>query len=209
MASLSEIVDGKGKVNYRSLLSYVKVRSAENFKKEAKHPLLVGKELYQGELQQRKNVASTSDTNTLIFNAAAFRQETVRDAGGFAPKGERSMPNKAPSPSGGNAGISHAIYVLRKNRESIEKTPNIISIGRAMDNDLVIPDYVVSKYHAQIIIFYGKYFIVDANSTNGTSVNKSKITPGVKAQLPLNSEIAFGRLCFVFVSAETLHKYLS
>jgi hypothetical protein len=47
----------------------------------------------------------------------------------------------------------------------------VINIGRRMDNNLVIDDPRVSRYHAQIRAIKGRYVIFDLNSTGGTYVN--------------------------------------
>lgn len=53
---------------------------------------------------------------------------------------------------------------------------NIITIGRATTNNVVLQDSHVSSTHAQIIIKPNNcYSIVDLNSTNGTYVNNIKI----------------------------------
>ncbi|OGV39120.1 MAG: hypothetical protein A2020_13580 [Lentisphaerae bacterium GWF2_45_14] len=88
--------------------------------------------------------------------------------------------------------------MLRKKAYSIEPNPNIITIGRTQDSDIVIADYAISKRHAQIVVFKDKYFIVDVGSTNGTSVNEISVIPGMKVQLSINCTVSFGRICFVF-----------
>lgn len=45
---------------------------------------------------------------------------------------------------------------------------NVLRIGRAPDNDLVIPDSRVSRYHAQIVVDRAGPHVRDLGSTNGT-----------------------------------------
>ena len=52
----------------------------------------------------------------------------------------------------------------------------VISIGRDLDNDIVVSDGKVSRHHLQIINEAGKFRIVDFNTTNGTFVNDKKIS---------------------------------
>jgi ABC-type multidrug transport system ATPase subunit/pSer/pThr/pTyr-binding forkhead associated (FHA) protein len=65
----------------------------------------------------------------------------------------------------------------------------IIRIGRAEDNDIVIKLPTISRYHARIIKEGGKLYIEDLGSTNGTFVNgkrvygKVEILPGSKISL--------------------------
>jgi aspartyl protease family protein len=51
----------------------------------------------------------------------------------------------------------------------------VITIGRDLDNDVVINDNKVSRHHLQIINNGGSFRIVDFGSTNGTFVNDGKI----------------------------------
>ena len=46
-----------------------------------------------------------------------------------------------------------------------------ITIGRAAENDVVIPKTNVSKRHARIVFKDGRLVVVDLNSTNGTFIN--------------------------------------
>lgn len=52
------------------------------------------------------------------------------------------------------------------------------TIGRAEDNDLVLNDKTVSRYHAEISCLRAQYFLTDRESRNGTFVNDSRLEPG-------------------------------
>ena len=49
------------------------------------------------------------------------------------------------------------------------------SIGRADDNDLLIPDRTVSSYHARIFTYLEAAYIEDLGSTNGTYLNGKRV----------------------------------
>jgi cytochrome P450/pSer/pThr/pTyr-binding forkhead associated (FHA) protein len=51
-----------------------------------------------------------------------------------------------------------------------------LRIGRATDNDIVVYDPDVSRYHAEMRNVAGAYNIADLNSSNGTFVNGQRIT---------------------------------
>jgi pSer/pThr/pTyr-binding forkhead associated (FHA) protein len=49
------------------------------------------------------------------------------------------------------------------------------SIGRKLDNDLVIQDNLVSRYHAEIKHKDGNFIINDLDSTSGTYLNNKRV----------------------------------
>jgi pSer/pThr/pTyr-binding forkhead associated (FHA) protein len=70
------------------------------------------------------------------------------------------------------------VYLLINN-QIFPITKPIISIGRKLDNDLVIQDPLVSRLHAQIYAEEGKFLIRDKGSTGGTFVNNKKVDEAV------------------------------
>ena len=63
-------------------------------------------------------------------------------------------------------------------------------IGRNAENDIVIENLAVSKLHARIVKQDEAYYIEDLNSTNGTYLNKIRIT---KKDLKDNDIISVGK----------------
>jgi Ca-activated chloride channel family protein len=61
--------------------------------------------------------------------------------------------------------------VIRWKRDTLELDVGLLRIGRAADNDIVIPDNNVSRYHCQIVRDGDSLFLIDLNSTNGTYAN--------------------------------------
>ncbi len=68
----------------------------------------------------------------------------------------------------------------------------VISIGRGPDNDIVIDDKEISRFHARLIEMDGGYIFEDLNSTNGSSVNEKPAS----GHMPLSpgDVIALGKL---------------
>jgi hypothetical protein len=65
----------------------------------------------------------------------------------------------------------------------------LISVGRGLDNDLVIDDPRVSRHHAQITFRHSHYLLRDQRSTNGTFVNSQPIETVVLAS---GDRVSFG-----------------
>src|SRR6187431_2308146 len=51
-----------------------------------------------------------------------------------------------------------------------------LSVGRVQGNDLMLPKGNVSKRHARVLHREGRFIVTDLNSTNGTYVNRRRIT---------------------------------
>ena len=59
-------------------------------------------------------------------------------------------------------------------REAFESAE--ITVGRVQGNDLMLPKGNVSKRHARLLYRDGRFIVTDLNSTNGTYVNRRRIT---------------------------------
>lgn len=51
-----------------------------------------------------------------------------------------------------------------------------LTLGRADDNDLVLPDDGASRYHAQFLYDNGSLWLRDAGSRNGVFVGEQRVT---------------------------------
>lgn len=59
-------------------------------------------------------------------------------------------------------------------RESFETSE--LTVGRVQGNELMLPKGNVSKRHARLLYRDGRFIVTDLNSTNGTYVNRRRIT---------------------------------
>jgi len=66
-------------------------------------------------------------------------------------------------------------FLILEGRRHINLVQPIISIGRALDNDIIIDDVRVSRHHAQLRRRYGHYVLYDLGSAGGTQVNNYPI----------------------------------
>lgn len=72
--------------------------------------------------------------------------------------------------------LEEAFLVLGGMVFPIEK--QIFKIGRNLENDLVLNDPTVSRFHAEIRYIDSQFLLVDKNSSSGTFLNNQKITVG-------------------------------
>lgn len=69
---------------------------------------------------------------------------------------------------------------------------NMITVGRAVNNDLILPFPYISKFHAYIqSAGESCYLLTDASSANGTFVNGEKLPPNVPVELKNGSTVSF------------------
>lgn len=62
-------------------------------------------------------------------------------------------------------------YLIIEGQRVFDLGMPTVRIGRAFDNDLILEDRRVSRYHAQLRLRYGRYMLQDLGSSGGTLVN--------------------------------------
>lgn len=67
-------------------------------------------------------------------------------------------------------------FLIVNGSEIFPLSGKVINIGRNSENDLVILDLRVSRFHAQLRSIRDRYVIFDLDSTGGTLVNDKRIT---------------------------------
>ena len=71
--------------------------------------------------------------------------------------------------------MPHTKAFLIVNNQVFTLEAGTTTIGRQLDNDLVIHDPRISRQHAEVIVDTGSFAITDLDSTGGTFVNGQKI----------------------------------
>lgn len=67
-------------------------------------------------------------------------------------------------------------YLIIDGKRHIALTEPLVTIGRRVDNDIVIDSPAISRRHAQIRWRYGRFVIYDLGSQGGTTVNGEPVT---------------------------------
>jgi ABC transport system ATP-binding/permease protein len=102
-------------------------------------------------------------------------------------------PTAAPRASEGNLATS-MLKILRPGRAP-EVPADAVKIGRATDNDIVIPDVLASRHHATLVPSASGTEIIDNRSINGTFVNGQRVE---SAMLRDGDVVTIGNIDLVF-----------
>ena len=67
-------------------------------------------------------------------------------------------------------------FLILEGRRHVQLTKAVVTLGRALDNDVVIDDPRVSRHHAQLRLRQGRYVVYDTGSSGGTLVNQQPVS---------------------------------
>jgi len=107
------------------------------------------------------------------------------------------------------AGLSLLAYPVRRSERS---AGHLLTVGRTSNNDVVIPDLSVSRFHAFVKQSEGRFQIQDARSANGTTVNSSSVPAqghGPAVDLKSGDSVRLGQVELTFLSAQALRDFVS
>ena len=89
------------------------------------------------------------------------------------------------------AAFINKVGLIKKRPNSL--FPNMISLGRAEDNDLVVALGTISKLHAYFLVSEEKWSLTDWTSTNGTKCDMEPLTPRQGLSLESGASLSFGK----------------
>lgn len=119
-----------------------------------------------------------------------------------APTQMRPVAGRPPAPAPSNNLATSMLKILRPGTPA-EAPPGSIKIGRATDNDIVIPDVLASRHHATLIHTAGGTEIRDNRSINGTFVNGSRVDT---ALLDEGDVVTIGNIDLLFSNGTLLRR---
>lgn len=67
-------------------------------------------------------------------------------------------------------------FLILEGRRHVPLARPVVTIGRALDNDVVIDDPRASRHHAQLRLRQGRYVLYDTGSSGGTLVNNQPVS---------------------------------
>jgi len=180
---ISDFIRANGSINYRYLCQCAPKISRSDFKSIFARPLLVGSAICSGNLEQKSEISN----KTMLFHVKKLTDQVHDDED--------------------DTSLVSAIFPLHKQNRG-DGRPNIITIGRSGDNDLILNDYPVSREHAQIRIKGQQFFLTDFGTTNGSSVNDKILSANTEVEIKVLDTIGFARYRFQFLSPDIFHQKL-
>ena len=92
-------------------------------------------------------------------------------------------PNSAPPANDGNGGPDGSLpdnaFLIIDGTKVVPLTQSVISVGRSLDNVVVIDDPRVSRHHMQLRLINGHFVLFDLNSSGGTYLNGQRTNQAV------------------------------
>ncbi len=176
---ITDFIRPNGRLDYVRVRRFAEKESVMRFEEIFQRPLFVGSGIASGQLE-----GGSESGQTMLFNVKSLKQVV-----------ESEMDDS----------LQTAIFALHKRNRGDGK-PNIITVGRSNDNDLVMNDYPISREHAMIRIQAGRYYLMDNNATNGTTINEQPLSPRKEMEIKLGDKVGFGRYRFYFLGAKALYK---
>jgi hypothetical protein len=183
LGEIAKMLSASGRVSLASLRKLAQEHELEAFNQFVRRPVLVGSAIKSG-----------------IISSAGTSPDTLNTTQIFEPSRTQSTSISA------SESLKHAIYPMVKGE--YPATPRgAFYIGRINGNDMIMPDYAISKRHAIIDVEDGAYYIRDTGSTNGTRLNGSRLGKK-RSQLRDKDVVSFARYEFTFLYPKSLYNML-
>jgi hypothetical protein len=134
---------------------------------------------YLAELAQERNFSMLEHPKVALAEDPAVARRSIQvvadTAGSSEPEPTTSQTMVIET---GKAGTVRAKLLLGKRgtQQSIPLDSTLVSIGRGLNNDVILEDARVSRNHAQVRYRARRFWVTDLGSTNGTFVNGDSVS---------------------------------
>ncbi len=185
LGNMSKMLSASGRIGLANLRRIAQENDKDSFIRFVRQPVLAGAAIQAGRISSQGSGAGGDEMNrTQIF--------------------EPSGTNPGASPA--SEALKHAIYPLIKGEYSTTSSKAFV-IGRIDGNDMIMPDFAISKKHATINMDSNSFYLKDLGSTNGTFVNGKRLD---KKSLKIHDQdvLSFARYEFTFLFPSSLYKML-
>lgn len=106
-----------------------------------------------------------------------------------APTARTPRPEKPAKPAKGKRGVPGTLIVTQGalSGTTVRLGDQPVTLGRSQDSTIVLDDDYVSGRHARFFPRDGRWFVEDVGSTNGTYIDRTKVTDAtpVKIGMPV------------------------
>lgn len=185
-ANLLQLMGSSGKIPLLKLLPIADTYTLQEFTAFIRAPVLAGEAIQHGTIADKSQNKDKNKSTLMFMQAGQELEENVV-----------------------SETLRAAIYPLVKLHKSDAQSEVVaFSIGRIDGNHIVMPDFAVSERHAVIQVKQGVYELKDVGSTNGTSVNGTKIAAEQSVVLKDGDVVSLGRYDFTFLFPERLYARL-
>lgn len=158
----------------------------------------------QAEKTRDEFVAGVREPHLVLWTELSDESDE-RPTAQFLTMAHPTRPQAAPE---GTADQPRAVLALRK-RANGNAFSMMITIGRASNNDLVLADRRVSKFHAYFRRVGSGWTVSDANSTNGTKVDDVPVPAERSVTLRSGARLILGgAVVLEFLEADDLYERL-
>lgn len=111
-------------------------------------------------------------------------------------------------PAASTANLSLLVFPVRRTGRS---TGHLVTIGRASNNDVAIPDLSISRFHAFVKAGDGHWQLQDAGSTNGTTLNGRPVPRqghGPAMDVKPGDNVRLGQVELTFLGVQELRSFV-
>jgi hypothetical protein len=151
-------------------------------------------ESWLAELAYARGITNIGAISVRIVADSSMRRRSVQASGRFEAARPRLKDSLVDLPVQSSA---LRLVPVRSGMPGAELRQRRLTVGRAEDNDLVLPDAEVSRHHARLERGGAGWLLIDLESTNGTWVNGERI---LRAAIAEGDELAFGQVRFTIVA---------
>jgi hypothetical protein len=181
---VSQMINSAGRIGLPLLQRLIHALPRVEFIRFLHAPSLVGSGVHMGTLSAQSSLGGGQMDRTILFEPAEALGESAS----------------------ASESLKHAIYPLVKGAYAVSSS-SIFTIGRIDGNDMIMPDYAISKKHAAVEIRRQGYFLQDFGSTNGTMLNGERLQHK-PAEIRDQDVVSFARYEFSFLFPESLYDIL-
>jgi hypothetical protein len=139
----------------------------------------------------------------LVWSIGQKEPKALGDDHGLQPTATGSAPRRP------RLGVPIA-FEVRKDAHKKNPLPNAVTVGRMPNNDIVVDDPALSRFHAYFSppAKGARWTLTDAESKHGTFVKGERLEPGEHRDLVNDVEVRFGVVSMRFFLPEGLVAYL-